>query len=110
MSPPSSKSPDPSQIVHTVVTQYVDQPMGYYVPGVESPRNQVWFMGRRIWYPQTSWLLFSLVISFLSFFFIPLLPAFIGVLIAIYCVKNGDIRGYIVIIVNLLIGYVSTFF
>ena len=110
MIPPSSQSPHPPQIVHTVVTQHVDQSMGYYVPGVESPRNQVWFMGRRIWYPQTSLLLFSLIISFLSFFFIPLLPAFIGVLIATYCVKNGDIRGYLVIIVNLLIGYLSILF
>jgi len=69
---------------------------------VESPRKQVWFMGRRIWSPKGFFLLISLFLNIISLGMLTPLPALSGAFIAGYCVKSGDIRGIPVLLINLL--------
>tara|TARA_B110000881_G_scaffold191504_1_gene183511 strand:+ start:214 stop:666 length:453 start_codon:yes stop_codon:yes gene_type:complete len=72
-------------------------------PRVESPRKQVWFMGRRVWSPKGFFLLISLFLNIFSLGMLTPLPALSGAFVAGYCAKNGDIRGIPVLLINLLI-------
>ena len=76
------------------------------VPRVESPRKQVWFMGRRIWYPKGFYLLISLFLNIFSLGMLTPLPALSGAFIAGYCAKSGDIRGIPVLLINLLFAVI----
>ncbi len=107
VTPSAPQIPGQPQIVHTVVTHHVQQPPVHYVPEVESPRNQVWFLGQRIWYPKGILLSLSTILSIFSFLILPLLPALAGAGVAGYCVKEGDIRGIPILLLNLAIGVIS---
>ena len=73
-----------------------------------SPTKQIWFLGRRIWEPKGFLLSVSFVLSLLTTVaYDSLLGGLLGLLLAGYCVKNGDIRGIPVFLVILLMILIS---
>ena len=65
------------------------------------PSKQIWFMGKRIWTPQTSLICISIIcILFLPFFIEPVLMLFIGNLMAVLTIKKGDFRGIFPLIIG----------
>ena len=76
-------------------------------PAPESPRRQVWFLGRRIWNPQMGLITISMICSVVLIWMIPVLPAIIGIAIAVLAMKDGDIRGIIPITVGVLTLLIS---
>ena len=68
------------------------------------PSKQIWFMGKRIWTPQTNLISFSLIcILFLPLFIEPFLMLLIGNLMAVLAIKKGDFRGIFPLIIGLLL-------
>ena len=76
------------------------------VPAAQSPRKQVWFFGKRIWSPKGHFLLLSLFLGIISLVSMNPLLAILGALIAIFCVKYGDIRGIPVLLFNAIIALI----
>ena len=95
------------QAVDSALITHIQPNDTAHLPGVVSPRKQVWFMGRRIWNPKGLILFISLFLSFYSVAIFAPWPALTGVLIAGYCIKKGDIRGIPVLLFNLLITIIS---
>lgn len=76
----------------------------YIAANVVAPTKQVWFLGRRIWEPKGFVLLVSVILSILTTIaYDSPLGGLLALLLAGYCVKNGDIRGIPVFMLNLLI-------
>ena len=98
---------DIKQAVDSALINHIQPNSTAYLPGVVSPRKQVWFMGKRIWNPKGFFLLISLLLSVYSVVVFAPWPALAGVLITGYCIKKGDIRGIPIILFNLLIIVIS---
>lgn len=68
------------------------------------PSKQIWFMGRRIWTPQTNLILLSLIcVLFLPFFIEPFIVLLIGNLMAVIAIQKGDFRGVFPLIIGLIL-------
>jgi len=81
--------------MQVVVIQQNTQPTKANFPDVQTPTRQVWFMGNRIWNPKGTLLLVSLFLSLFS-----TIGSIIGISIAAYCIREGDLRGIPIIIIN----------
>lgn len=92
--------------VQTVVHHAYPQSSTYHPPP-ESPRKQIWFLGRRIWNPQTGLITISMMCILGLVWMIPIFPPILGITIAGVAVKNGDIRGIIPIIIGILVLLIS---
>ena len=68
------------------------------------PSKQLWFMGKRIWTPQTNLISISVIcILVLPYFIEPVLMLLIGNLMAVLAIKKGDFRGVFPLIIGLLL-------
>jgi hypothetical protein len=91
-----------------VMNNQQPQHASYVAAKVVAPTKQIWFLGRRIWEPKGFLLSVSFVLSLLTTIaYDSLLGGLLGLLLAGYCVKNGDIRGIPVFLVILLMILIS---
>ena len=66
------------------------------------PSKQLWFMGKRIWNPQTHMIFVSLMCMVVFQFFLePVLALAAENLIALYTIKKGDFRGIFPLILGI---------
>jgi len=71
-------------------------------PSPVKPSKQLWFMGKRIWNPQTHMIFVSLMCMIVFPFFLePVLALAAGNLIAVYTIKKGDFRGIFPLILGI---------